>query len=134
MNPDEIEACWKDPRNRKWGFYYCKADPRVIVPKSIPWMGWTINAARPSALPVLGLLLAILAAPAFLAAGVGAAPGPVLGLLAVSVAVVCGLSAHLASPPALESDRRAARLASAALRPDYFSECGCVDIGLFCFQ
>lgn len=98
MRPGEIEACWKDPRNRKWGVYYCKADPRVIVPKSIKWMGWTVNAARPSAIPVVLLFLAILAVPAFLAAFKGAGMGIVLLTLAASITVVCVLSAYLSSP------------------------------------
>jgi hypothetical protein len=42
MTREEIETCRKDPRNRKWGFYYCKADPRVIVPRGLKWMGWTV--------------------------------------------------------------------------------------------
>jgi hypothetical protein len=97
MTPDEIEACWKDPRNRKWGVYYCPADPRVIVPKSIKWMGWTVNAARPSALPVVLLLLAILAGPVIIAASHGAGVG-IMGLTgAASTTVVCVLSAYLSS-------------------------------------
>jgi len=59
MTPEELEACWKDPGNRRCGVYYCKADPRVIVPKHLKWMGWTINFARPSAIPVMLLTLAI---------------------------------------------------------------------------
>ncbi len=30
MTPEELEACWKDPENRRRGVYYCKADPRVV--------------------------------------------------------------------------------------------------------
>ena len=97
MRPDEIEACWKDPRNRKWGFYYCKEDPRVIVPKSIKWMGWTVNAARPSAIPVVLLSVAILAVPVFIAAFKGAGIGIVLLTVAASITVVCVLSAYLSS-------------------------------------
>ena len=52
MTQEEMDNCWKDPRNRKWGFYHCPADPRIIVPKRWKWMGWTINAARPGAVPV----------------------------------------------------------------------------------
>ena len=63
MTREELEDCWKDPQNRMWGAYYCKADPRVIVPKRFKWMGWTINAARPSAIPVVLLTLAILLVP-----------------------------------------------------------------------
>jgi len=40
-----------DPANWKWGiFYFCRQDPRIIVPKRIRGLGWTINFARPSAL------------------------------------------------------------------------------------
>ena len=45
MTREEMEACWI-PRNRKWGLiYYCKADPRAIVPRRFKWMGWTVNFA-----------------------------------------------------------------------------------------
>ena len=40
-----------DPDNWKLGiFYFCRADPRIIVPKRIRGLGWTINFARPSAI------------------------------------------------------------------------------------
>ena len=49
MTQDEInEKEWGNPDN--WagpGFYFSKRDSRVWVPKSIPWMGWTLNIARP---------------------------------------------------------------------------------------
>lgn len=39
-----------NPENYKWGlFYFNPEDPRVIVPKNIQWMGWTLNFARPAA-------------------------------------------------------------------------------------
>ena len=98
MTREEIEACWKDPRNRKWGvFYYCKADPRAIVPKRLKCMGWTINAARPSAIPVLLLLLAILAVPIFIVEAKGAGNGIVLITGAASITVVFLLCAYLSS-------------------------------------
>lgn len=100
MRPDEIEACWKDPLNRKWGkwgVYYCKADPRVIVPKSPKWMGWTINFARTSAIPVLLLLLAILAVPVFIVDSKDAGMGLVLLTAAANITVVSVLSAYLSS-------------------------------------
>ena len=98
MTAEEIEACWRDPRNRKWGLYCCKADPRVIVPKSIKSMGWTINVARPSAIPVLLLILAVLGVPVGVAGFQGAGFGVVLLTIAASLTVVCLLSAYLASP------------------------------------
>jgi len=54
MRREEIDACWNDPRNLKWGLiYYCKADTRAIVPRRLKWMGWTPNFARPSAIPLV---------------------------------------------------------------------------------
>jgi hypothetical protein len=97
MTREEIEACWKAPRNRKWGVYYCKADPRAIVPKGIKWMGWTINAARPSAIPMVLLLLAIMAGPIFLAAFWGTGMGVLLLTAAVSITFMCLLCAYLSS-------------------------------------
>ncbi len=97
MTRGELEACWKDPHNRKWGVYYCKADPRVIVPKRLKWMGWTINAARPSAIPIVLLTLAILVVPVFIVRAWGGGNGLVLVTVAASVAVVCILCAYLSS-------------------------------------
>src|SRR5277367_5650193 len=45
-----LDRLWSDPANwHGWGFYYCKEDPRTIVPKRIKWTGWTINFAHGSA-------------------------------------------------------------------------------------
>jgi hypothetical protein len=60
-------------------------------------MGWTINAARPSAIPVLLLLLAILAVPIFIVAAKGAGNGIVLITAAATITVVCSLCAYLSS-------------------------------------
>jgi hypothetical protein len=98
MTREEFETCWKDPRNRKWGvFYYCRADPRVIVPKHPQWMGWTFNAARPSAIPVVLLLLALLAVPVFIVAAMGAGNGIVLIAATATIIVVCLLCAYLSA-------------------------------------
>lgn len=32
-----------------FGFYHGPDDPRLIVPKRIPIMGWTVNVAHPHA-------------------------------------------------------------------------------------
>ncbi len=97
MTSDEIETCWKDPHNQKWGVYYCKSDPRVIVPRHIKWMGWTINAAHPGAVPVVLLLMAVLVAPQFIVNLKGGSMEVALLTFAVSVSVVCSLSAYLSS-------------------------------------
>jgi hypothetical protein len=98
MTRQELETLWKDPRNRKWGmFYYCKADPRVIVPKRPKWMGWTVNAARPLAIPASLLLISLVAGLTTVVILLRAGPLPVLLTLAGSTAVVCLLCAYLAS-------------------------------------
>jgi hypothetical protein len=97
MTREEIEACWRDRRNRKWCFYYCKADPRVIVPKRYKWMGWTINAAHPGAVPVVFLLIILFIAPIHIVQSAGAGPAAQLLTAAASIIVMCFLCAHLSS-------------------------------------
>jgi len=98
MTRKEIEACWRDPSNYKWDqIYYCKADPRPIVPRRYKWMGWTVNFARPSAIPWVGLALAILAIPVWIVVAKGAATSIVLVTEGAAIAVVCLLSAWLSS-------------------------------------
>ena len=43
-------------------FYFNRKDPRVIVPKRIG-IGWTLNFARPMAVPLLIGVIALLLAP-----------------------------------------------------------------------
>jgi uncharacterized membrane protein len=48
-NPsEETKERWrKDPNNWIWGiFYYNKEDQRLLPPKRIEWMGWTVNFAN----------------------------------------------------------------------------------------
>lgn len=97
MTREEVEACWRDPRNYKWGIYYCKADPRPVVPRRCKWMGWTVNFARPSAIPVLGLVFAILVVPIRILSAQGAVTSTLLVTEGAAIAVVCLLSAWLSS-------------------------------------
>ena len=88
MTREETEACWRDRSNYKcFGIYYCKADPRAIVPRRYKWMGWTVNFARPSAIPVVGLLLAVLAVPIRILTAKGAPTSLVLVTGGVALAV-----------------------------------------------
>ena len=48
----------KDPSNWKGPFYYNRRDPRVLVPKLHPSLGWTLNFANPAAYLAMGALLA----------------------------------------------------------------------------
>lgn len=44
----ETKEKWnQDPNNWIWGiFYYNKEDKRLLPPKRIPFMGWTVNFAN----------------------------------------------------------------------------------------
>jgi uncharacterized membrane protein len=60
----ETKEKWnQDPNNWIWGiFYYNKEDKRLMPPKSIPFMGWTVNFANRNSvlLFVFMMLLVIL--------------------------------------------------------------------------
>jgi uncharacterized membrane protein len=59
-NNIEEENWQKDERNWKWGiFYYNPADPRIMPPKRIKQMGWTLNFAHKQAWFILLLILFI---------------------------------------------------------------------------
>lgn len=97
MTQEEIEGFWNDPHNRKWGVYYCKADPRVIVPKRRKWMGWTLNFARPTAIPVLSGMIALILIPVLIAIACGGGTAAIFLTEVASILVVCLLSAFLSS-------------------------------------
>jgi uncharacterized membrane protein len=47
MTREELDALWRDAANWRWGcIYVCRADPRLIIPKRIPWTGYTFNFAH----------------------------------------------------------------------------------------
>ncbi len=50
MNQKDNQAEWHKGENwggPKWGaVYFSKRDTRIIVPKRIKWMGWTVNLAH----------------------------------------------------------------------------------------
>ena len=57
----------KDPGNWKGPFYFNSKDPRLIVPKLHPMMGWTFNFASPYSYITFGaIILIIIAANIFL--------------------------------------------------------------------
>lgn len=97
MTPEEIENCWEDPNSWRRYVYYCKADPRVIVPRRLKWLGWTLNFARPSAVPVLLGMMALLILPAVVVRANGGGTIANLATVVPSIAVVCLLSAYLSS-------------------------------------
>jgi hypothetical protein len=97
MTREEIEACWRDPNNYKWGVYYCKADPRAIVPRRCKWMGWTVNFARPSALPITLLLIAMVTGPVLVVRALGHGSGAQTITGAASIIFLCVACAYLSS-------------------------------------
>jgi hypothetical protein len=60
MSTSAFDRHYFDSNNWKLGFiYFCRADQRIFVPKRIGGLGWTLNFARPLAVPFLGLILAV---------------------------------------------------------------------------
>lgn len=61
-SPETQERWRKDPENWIWGlFYYNKEDKRLLPPKRIPIMGWTVNFAnRNSVLLFVFMMLLII--------------------------------------------------------------------------
>jgi len=99
MNEEELDELRARPSNSKLGLiYYAKDDPRVVVPKSIKWMGWTINFAHPYAWPMFALFMAIAVVPigTVLALGI-AAPVVVIVTVVATVAVLTAVAAYAAS-------------------------------------
>jgi len=100
---EQLEGFWRDPANWRRGIYRCAADPRVIVPKRVPWMGWTINFAHRSAWPVLLAVFLLLAGPYLLLAPDGIANAGILfGLVVVDIVMICAVCWYFASPKRYE--------------------------------
>lgn len=60
MDRTTLDHLHADPAHWKLGvFYFCREDARLLVPKRIAGLGWTLNFARPLAIPLLVLVLAI---------------------------------------------------------------------------
>ena len=56
----ENDRMIEDPANYKWGiFYFNRKDRRIIVPKRLKMMGWTLNFANFYTYIILFLIFAI---------------------------------------------------------------------------
>jgi hypothetical protein len=88
----ELDEFWDSPNN--WSLVYrCVKDPRVIVLRRRPWMGWTINFAHPLAWAVLIVIVTIAVGPGLLLFGLGMVSAPFFLLtIGISIATVIGLS------------------------------------------
>ena len=58
FDQSDLDRMRNDPNNYKWGiFYFNPQDPRIIVSKRNPGMGFTLNFASPySYLLIMGIL------------------------------------------------------------------------------
>jgi uncharacterized membrane protein len=67
LNQTILDSMSKNPSNWKGIFYFNRKDPRLIVPKINPLMGWTFNFASPYPyITVFCIILIIIAANLFL--------------------------------------------------------------------
>jgi len=62
-----LDSMSKNPGNWKGIFYFNRKDPRLIVPKLYPSLGWTFNFASPySYITIVCIILIIIAINFFL--------------------------------------------------------------------
>jgi hypothetical protein len=100
MTKEELETLWRDKNNWLWGaIYYCKKDPRLVVPKRVKWTGWTMNFAYPWR--AIGLIIFIILAaslPFIIELRLNiATPAVICVTLAVVAVLIIGLCAYLSS-------------------------------------
>jgi hypothetical protein len=83
------DVLWRNPAHWTALGYRCKEDPRVIVPKRNPAMGWTMNWAHPRAVTALFVLMLLAVVPMLViwALGNGGVLGPLGMVIAALVAV-----------------------------------------------
>jgi uncharacterized membrane protein len=98
MTHADLARFHSDPANWKLGiFYFCRSDRRIIVPKRIKGLGWTVNLARPMAVPcflsIIALVWGILALARFMGAA-GETYLVIKLILAAGIIVLCYRLAH----------------------------------------
>ncbi len=50
-----------EANNWKWGvLYFNPNDPRIVVPKRIEWLGWTLNFGQPVSIIIIGGILLLI--------------------------------------------------------------------------
>jgi len=98
MTHADLARFHSDPANWKLGiFYFCRSDPRILVPKRILGLGWTLNLARPMAVPFFVFVIALIPCAAALAGALGAGSETrfVIKLLVVAgIIAVCHRLTH----------------------------------------
>ena len=66
LEKEILNTMSKNTGNWKGVFYFNRRDPRLLVPKLNPSMGWTFNFASPYAYITLGCIILIVVAYEFL--------------------------------------------------------------------
>jgi hypothetical protein len=98
MNQPTYEELHANPAHWKLGiFYFCRADQRVLVPKRIQGLGWTINFARPSALLWIAAVIGFAWGTVALARSAGASENVVMTVklvLALGIILFCHRAAN----------------------------------------
>jgi uncharacterized membrane protein len=64
-----LDAMTRDPGNWRGPFYANRKDPRMLVPKLYPSLGWTLNFGSPFAYGALAAILIIIAVAAWIYPG-----------------------------------------------------------------
>jgi len=104
LPPGTLEKLWNDPANWHAHYiYYCKADPRYVVPKRNRWAGWTMNFAHGAAWIYLVVGIGLTFAAAF--AGIQTHQPVVVALTIVLILVVSFFSARWQASPSRFEDR-----------------------------
>ena len=59
-NKELLQTWHDDPSNWKWGiFYFNKKDKRLLPPKRIQGLGWTVNFANPYSVLLLAVIIVL---------------------------------------------------------------------------
>lgn len=61
-----LDTMSKNPDNWKGIFYFNRKDPRILVPKLCPYMGWTLNFASPYSYISMACIILIIVAFSYL--------------------------------------------------------------------
>jgi hypothetical protein len=102
LPPGTLEKLWNDPTSwRGLAVYYCKADPRLIVPKRIRWAGWTMNFAHAAARGYLIVSVALSVAAVWGGAATGS-PWMLWGAVGLVVGLSIIFAVVLSSPRRFE--------------------------------
>ena len=94
MKAEDLNALHRNPDN--WHlvlFYFAHEDPRIVVKKRLGITGWTLNFARPMAIPFLAALIASACAYMNILGQIGLSEsGKWLGVLLLIILIValCG--------------------------------------------